>query len=223
MPPTPIRRADPGSRPVRRTRRCRTRLPAVVGLAVLLLAGCGEPPDPRDGSALPTLPPTAAPTGSATPTPPPFGEPPSAVPTGAPTDAGLVAVACTGQPSRQRIVDLVRGRDGLLPRNARVQVASGPVCAAGWHFTSIDVTGYEPLQVVTRDQAGTLRLVTAGTDVCSVEVRVASPVGIRTLACGDEGSVPAPVPPVPSPPPVATPTPSGQSLTPSASTSSPGA
>jgi hypothetical protein len=193
-------------------------------LAVLLLSGCGEPPDLRDGSARPTPPPaTAAATGSATPTPPPFGEPPGTVPTGVPTDAGLVAVACPGQPSRQRILDLVRGRDGLLPRTARVQVTSGPRCAAGWHFTGIDVTGYEPLQVVTRDQAGTLRLVTAGTDVCSVEVRVAAPVGIRTLACGDEGSVPVPVPPVPSPPPAPAPTPSGQSPTPSASTPSAGA
>ncbi|WP_438941275.1 hypothetical protein [Micromonospora craterilacus] len=128
-----------------------------------------------------------------------------------------MAGACHGSPSQQRIVDLVRGRNGLLPRNAKVRVRTGPLCAADWHFTVLDVTGYEPLQVVTRDQAGTLRLVTAGTDVCSVEVRVAGPTGIRTLACGDDGAVNVPVPTVPLPTPT-TPTP-----TPSTPTPTPGA
>ncbi len=132
-------------------------------------------------------------------------------------DAGLVAVACRGEPTRQRILDLVRGRRDLLPRDARVRVRSGPLCAADWQFTTLDVIGYEPLQVVTRDQAGTLRLVTAGTDVCSIEVRVTSPPGIRTLACGDEisgGVPPAPTTPAAPAPTTAVPTPISPTPTP---------
>ncbi|WP_433533704.1 hypothetical protein ACQPYA_31045 [Micromonospora sp. CA-263727] len=185
-------------------------MPAVVLLAALLLAGCGEPPELRDGSrGLPTRAATPSATGAITPTPTLVTELPGAAPPTPSAEAGLVAVACQGGPSQQQITDLVRGRSGLLPRNAKVAVRTGPMCAADWHFTLLDVTGYEPLQVVTRDQAGTLRLVTAGTDVCSVEVRVAGPIGIRTLACGDDvpGGVPVPVP---------TPTPSASSPTPGA-------
>lgn len=65
----------------------------------------------------------------------------------------------------------------------RVRVVSGPLCAADWQYTVLDVTGHEQLQVVTRGSGGAPRLVTAGTDVCTVEVRAAGPPGIRNLAC----------------------------------------
>ncbi|WP_341721466.1 hypothetical protein QQG74_31185 [Micromonospora sp. FIMYZ51] len=167
-------------------------------MTALLLAGCGEPPELREsGSGLPTR--AATPSGpDPTPsTPPPTAGAPVTITPSPTADPGLVAVACPNEPTQQRIVDLVRGRGGLLPRDARVRVRTGPLCAAGWQFTALEVTGYEPLQVVTRDQAGKLRLVTAGTDVCSVEVRVTSPPGIRTLACGEEapGGVPPAAPP----------------------------
>ncbi|PZV95142.1 hypothetical protein SAMN05443287_10780 [Micromonospora phaseoli] len=150
---------------------------------------------------------------SATPTPPPAGGLPG--PNSPSADPGLVAVACPGDPSAQRIISLVRGRGGLLSQNAKVSARSGPLCAAGWQFTILDVTGYEPLQVVTRKQSGTLRLVTAGTDVCTAEVRVAGPAGIQTLACGSDGALPVPSSPT-LPTPFATtpsPTPSGSSPT----------
>ncbi|GIJ42331.1 hypothetical protein [Micromonospora andamanensis] len=192
----------------------------LVGVAVLtavLTVGCGAPPEARDSGGLPTRAATTTPSSPASPATPSFGALPSAGPTLPSADPGLVAVACTGEPSAKQIVELVRGRRGLLPGNARVSVRTGPLCAAGWQLTTLDVAGYEPLQVVTRDRAGTLRLVTAGTDVCTAEVRVASPAGIQTLACGsDGGGVPVPVPTPSTVSPTPSPSPSGSSPTPGA-------
>ncbi len=189
MPPTPPRRA--ADRPFPR----RHRLIAVAVLAaVSAAAGCGAPPELRDPTptrAAPTAAPTPAGTPTAVPNPLPTG-----LPTGLPglptptATGGLVAVACTAGPSGQRVTGLVRGRD-VLPRDARVRVRTGPLCADDWHYTVLDVTGYEPLLVVTRGSGTAPRLVTAGTDVCTVEVRVAAPVGIRTLAC-DAGPLTGP-------------------------------
>ncbi|GGM29969.1 hypothetical protein GCM10011608_13230 [Micromonospora sonchi] len=215
MPPMPIRRAagrpSYGHDPSRGRRS-----PATLALVVLLLAGCGTPPELRDGTpSLPTRAATPSATGPVASTPPPATGLPGPVTPSPTVDAGLVAVACRGEPTRQRILDLVRGRRDLLPRDARVRVRNGPLCAADWQFTTLDVIGYEPLQVVTRDQAGALRLVTAGTDVCPIEVRVTSPPGIRTLACGDEISGGAPPPPTtPAAPTTAVPTPISPAPTP---------
>ncbi|AEB47898.1 hypothetical protein VAB18032_04080 [Micromonospora maris AB-18-032] len=223
MPPSPLRRAAAGRRPARPDPRPRVGWAAgVLALTGLLLSGCGEPPEVRDGgtSGLPTTTATPSPSGPVTPSPsvavPPVAG--TAVPT---TDAGLVATACRGEPSGQGVVNLVRGRSGLLPRNAKVKVSEGPLCAADWHFTALDVTGYEPLHVVTRRQAGALRLVTAGTDVCSVEVRVTAPPGVRRLACGDDAPVTVPLPTqFPTTP---TPLPTTPAATPSTTTPGPGA
>ncbi|MEG3634479.1 hypothetical protein [Micromonospora palythoicola] len=225
VPPTSPPHATPGRpttgfrsgahvalRPGRRHRR----LVGVAMLAAVLTVGCGAPPEVGD-SGLPTLAPTRTPSSPTSPATPSFGVLPGAVPTIPSADPGLVAVACTREPSAKRIIELVRGRRGLLPGSARVSVSKGPLCAADWHLTTLDVAGYEPLQVVTRDRAGTLRLVTAGTDVCTAEVRVASPPGIQALACGsDGGGVAVPVPPPSPTPSTPSPTPSGSSPTPGA-------
>ncbi|MEV4714603.1 hypothetical protein [Micromonospora sp. NPDC049374] len=227
MPPSSPFPVDPdrptaGSRsPAEVSRRPRRRHGRLIGVAVLtvLAGGCGAPPEVRDSGGLPTLAPTRAPSSPTSSATPSFGALPGAGPTTPSSDPGLVALACPGEPSAKRIIELVRGRRGLLPGSARVSVRNGPLCAADWHLTTLDVAGYEPLQVVTRDRAGTLRLVTAGTDVCTAEVRVASPPGIQTLACGsDGGGFPVPVPaPTPSPTPsTPSPTPSGSSPTPGA-------
>ncbi|WKU02154.1 hypothetical protein Q2K19_11675 [Micromonospora soli] len=147
-------------------------------LAALTLAGCGTPPELTQ-SAAPTPTAPASPTPSATPgalTPP--AEP---APTPGPSD--LVAVPCTSGPSGDRVVSLLRGPARVLPRDVRVKVRTGPLCAGGWQYTVLEVTGHEELQVVTQGKPTALELVTAGTDVCSVEVRAAGPPGIRTLAC----------------------------------------
>ncbi|WP_331716487.1 hypothetical protein [Micromonospora echinofusca] len=168
------------------------RLAAVALLVAVPLAGCGTPPELREPA------PTTVPTRSvppATPSVPPSPPPPTGLPdTGAVTptpDSGLVAVPCPDGPSGARIVDLVRGRGGVLPNGVRVRVRTGPLCAGEWHYTVLDVTGHETLQVVTQGRPGAPRLVTAGTDVCTAEVRAAGPPGIRTRVC-DAGSLDVP-------------------------------
>ncbi|NYF55965.1 hypothetical protein [Micromonospora purpureochromogenes] len=159
---------------------------AGVLLAVVPLAACGAPPEPVPApatSSRPALVTPAAPT-AAPPVTPPLGIASTPSPT-----PGLVAVACAGRPSADRVVGLLRGR--VLPRGVSVRATQGPLCAADWQYTVLAVTGHEELQVVTRTESTALRLVTAGTDVCSIEVRAVAPPGIRTLACdAGTGAVP---------------------------------
>ncbi|WP_233600920.1 MULTISPECIES: hypothetical protein [Micromonospora] len=152
--------------------------PAVL-VAVLALAGCGAPPELHQ-AATPVVTASTAPPPVPTPTP---SAPPAAptAPVSSPSD--LVATACADGPTGDRVVSLLRGKAGVLPRGVRVTVRSGPLCGGGWQYTVLKVSGHEELQVVTRGRPGALELVTAGTDVCSVEVRAAGPPGIRTLAC----------------------------------------
>lgn len=191
MPFTPPRPASPPSRATIHVPRGRTAgHTAVRTLAVTLavfaaaaLSGCGAPPGVRTPTAMPTgsgAPPTPGP--SIAPTTPPVTAPPSVAITPS-ADAGAVATACRNRPTGQRVVQLLRGRAGVLPANVRVQVRTGPLCAADWQFTVLEVTGHEELQVVTRGQPSAPTLVTAGTDVCTIEVRAAGPPGIRALAC----------------------------------------
>ncbi|MCT2276071.1 hypothetical protein M3G91_00420 [Micromonospora chalcea] len=151
-------------------------------LAVLALAACGTPPELRTPPAVAT--PAPVPSTSATPTPSATTAAPvtPSAPALSPSTP-VVATPCRGRPSGDRIVALLRGSAGVLPRDVRVTVATGPLCAEGWQYTVLAVTGHEELQVVTRGETGTPRLVTAGTDVCGVEVRTLAPPGIRTLAC----------------------------------------
>ncbi|MEO3776803.1 hypothetical protein ABGB16_08110 [Micromonospora sp. B11E3] len=162
---------------------------AVAFLAAVTLGGCGVPPEllqpaqspsPTAAGASPTPGPSTAPTV----TPPPFAPPTTAAP-------DLVATDCRNGPSGDRVVSLLRGSGGVLPRSAGVRVRRGPLCAGDWQYTVLRVTGHEELQVVTRGRPGALKLVTAGTDVCTIEVRVSGPVGIRALACdGGTAGVP---------------------------------
>ncbi|QLQ40240.2 hypothetical protein [Micromonospora robiginosa] len=152
-------------------------------LALLALTACGRPPELREPPATTGAPrPSASATPSnATPTAPATATPSApAAPTAPAPDPA--ATPCRGTPSGDRIVALLRGSAGVLPRNVRVTVRTGPLCAEGWHYTVLAVAGHEELQAVTRGR-GKLTLVTAGTDVCGVEVRATAPPGIRTLAC----------------------------------------
>ncbi|MBQ1043767.1 hypothetical protein KBX35_21835 [Micromonospora sp. C32] len=151
-------------------------------LTVLALAACGTPPELRTPPAVAT--PVPVPSASATPTASPA--PAASVTPSAPAlspSTPAAATPCRGRPSGDRIVALLRGSAGVLPRDVRVTVATGPLCAEGWQYTVLAVTGHEELQVVTRGETGTPKLVTAGTDVCGVEVWTLAPPGIRTLAC----------------------------------------
>ncbi|MEH0984902.1 hypothetical protein [Micromonospora sp. CPCC 205556] len=172
---------------------------AGVLLAALPPAACAGPPGqspaaPPGPPAPPwstvsrpaTAPPTTLPTGLL-PTPPatpPVGFPPPGGPAPTPTpDPGLTVAPCADRPTADRVVALLRGK--VLPRGVSVRASRGPLCAADWQYTVFAVRGHEELQVVTSGTPAALTLVTAGTDVCSVEVRAVAPPAIRTLACDD--------------------------------------
>lgn len=161
-------------------RPARRHLPVALA-ALLALAGCGAPPELRHPTASATIAPTASatPTSSPTPTAPLTPTRPTRT-TPAPD---LTATPCRSGPSGDRVVALLRGAARVLPRDVRVTVRTGPLCAEDWQYTVLAVSGHEELQVVTRGRPAALELVTAGTDVCGVEVRAAAPSGIRTLAC----------------------------------------
>jgi len=149
-----------------------------VALVVLaLLAGCGRP---AHVTVHPSPPP--GPTESFSPLPP-VPPPDSSTPTGPPSPTGFaeeVAVPCAGRPDAAQILALLRAQ--LPPAGGRATVSTGPLCAGTWQYSVVTQSGHEPLQVVTRSGAGTLTLVTAGTDVCTVEVRSAAPPGILAAA-----------------------------------------
>ena len=161
--------------------RTRLSLPAAL-VALLALAGCGAPPELRQSTSPAG---TASPTATASPTPsqpPVTGDPPPA-PVPLPTPSDLVASPCPAGPTGNRVISLLRGAAHVLPRDVQARVRTGPLCAGDWQYTVLEVIGHEELQVVTKGRPNALKLVTAGTDVCSVEVRAAGPPGIRTLAC----------------------------------------
>lgn len=159
----------------------------VVLLAVAAVAGCGAPPELRQPGPRPASTSTAS--ASPTPVAPPTGLP--GVPPPTTTAPEPVAVACRDRPSGGKVLALLRGPADVLPRDVAVRVRTGPLCAGGWQYTVLAVTGREELQVITRGPADDLELVTAGTDVCTIEVRAAGPAGIRTLACdGGPAGVP---------------------------------
>jgi hypothetical protein len=196
----------------------RTRLIPVLGVALLaggvplLLAACGEPPQP-----LPTSPPysdlpSGPPSGSL---PPAAGLPTATVPTGlvptpgvngypgytttpaptatttaattnSPTPTPAHAAKCTGQPTAAQILALIKGKPGIP--NATLKVTDGPYCASTWSFAAVVVAGksgdQDPLLVVGLGTGTGLALVTAGSDVCNDPVQQQAPPSIRVLACG---------------------------------------
>lgn len=91
------------------------------------------------------------------------------------------AVSCAGQPTSDRVIALVRAK-GMISASATVIVRTGPLCAGTWQYTVLDVSGHEPLQIVSSGTPNALTLVTAGTDVCSVPVRSGAPSGIIAAA-----------------------------------------
>lgn len=108
-------------------------------------------------------------------------------PSGSPSSTGFgegVAVPCGGRPGGAEVISILRAR-GLVAAGSAPTVRTGPLCAGSWQYAVVVQPDREPLQVVTRGVPGALTLVTAGTDVCSVEVRVNAPAGIVAAArCG---------------------------------------
>jgi hypothetical protein len=182
----------------------RTRFLALA-VGLLLLSACGAPPE-----ALPTSPPLPHATGSlpsavgpapsmiytpptvATPTyqyptlPPftattrPATTPPTTTTTTGPTPS--YPPRCGAEPTGAQIVTLAKTSPAVPDED--VTVLDGPYCAGGWSFTTIGMTGAEPLFVITTGAGTTLELVTVGTDVCNPTVKARAPAGIRAMACG---------------------------------------
>lgn len=165
---------------------------AVALAACAALAACGTPPElrPRPGSSVPR-PPSTPPSPSPATGSPVEGIPPgeTAIPSQQPSFAEELAVPCGGNPAANEVIALVRRTGGLLPGAGSVSVMTGPLCAGSWQYTVFAVPNKEPLQVVSRGTPDRLRMVTAGTDICSIEVRTEAPPGIRNAAlCPAPGS-----------------------------------
>ena len=162
------------------------RLTAVAALLTCAAAAsCGAPPNLDANPTPPVLgSPGGSPSASASPTPfvPAAPPPPVAVPTPTARFPESYAVPCAGEPTGQQVIRLLRREPGLLPDGVRAKVDTGPLCSGTWQYTVVEISGREPLAVVTQDRRGGLRLVTAGTNVCSIPVRVEAPIGIRTAA-----------------------------------------
>ena len=93
-----------------------------------------------------------------------------------------LAMPCAGRPGGDQIVAVLRRSPGVLAPGANPTVATGPLCAGTWQYTVVTQPNLDPLQVVTSGAPGSLTLVTAGTDVCTPEVRTGAPQGILSAA-----------------------------------------
>ena len=93
-----------------------------------------------------------------------------------------MAVACAGKPSLNQVVAALRRDRDILPAGVTPKAATGPLCAGSWQYTVLSIANRDPLQVVTRGEAASLKVVTAGTYVCSPSVTAAAPPGILTAA-----------------------------------------
>ncbi|WP_326550780.1 hypothetical protein [Micromonospora sp. NBC_01813] len=189
------RRADRSRTSRQTSAACRALLIGTLLIGATLSAGgCGRPPELRGQTPSDRTLPSTGTTAPATPDPPPrtstpAGGPTTPTPTGSPGFGERVAVDCAGRPSADQVVALLRRSTELLPAGARVSVPVAPRCAGTWQYTVVQIPDREPLQVVTEGSPTSFSLVTAGTDVCVIPVRVGAPTGIRTLACE---SVPIP-------------------------------
>jgi len=144
-----------------------------------LTAGCNRQPAVQDPYATTSAPPTAAPSlPSRPPTP---SRPPVRTTTPTPF-SDLTAAPCANRPSGDQVIAVVRRQRSLLPAGATVTVTTGPLCSGSWQYTVLEVPNREPLQVVTKGAPESLAFVTAGTNVCTVEVRAYAPPGIQSTA-----------------------------------------
>ena|SRR5690348_11027501 len=139
-------------------------------------------PTPPTSSPLPPPPalnaPEPTPTSLAPPAPPSV-RPTAASPTGF---SESYVVPCGGHPSAAQVIAVVRRHGSLLAAGASVSATTGPLCSGTWQYTVLAVPDHEPLQVVTKGAPSALRFVTAGTNVCTVDVRAEAPVALLSTA-----------------------------------------
>jgi hypothetical protein len=161
---------------------------ALLGVTVLwVLTACTR--DSGEGNSLLPPPPTSSPRPphSTAPTHEPPAPLPSvpASPSASASATGFpesYVVACGGKPTAAQVIAVVRRQPSLLAAGASVVASVGPLCAGTWQYTVLDVTDHEPMQVVTKGRPSSLTFVTAGTNVCTVDVRAAAPVALLSAA-----------------------------------------
>lgn len=146
------------------------------------------------GAPLPTngLPPVTLPTLPTVPYVPPATVPPivpTTTPPGftPPTPTVSAAPKCRSGPTAAQMLAVLQGLPGIPEEE--LKVAEGPFCSGAWQFATVQIAGQDPkeaeqLFVVTTGTPTALKVIEAGTDVCSVEVQAQAPPGIRVRACG---------------------------------------
>ena len=82
---------------------------------------------------------------------------------------------CNGRPTGEQVIAAVRRSRSGLPGGNGVSVQKAPLCAGVWQYTVLNVTGSEPLRVITRGDPASLIVVTLGTSPCTAEVRAKAP------------------------------------------------
>jgi hypothetical protein len=120
-------------------------------------------------SAPPTAPPTVAPS------------PPTSPVAALPSFADSLAVSCAGYPTPGQVITLLRTQQ-VIARSVAVTVDDGPLCAGDWQFTALSVAGLGSLQIISQGRPERLKLITAGTAVCTPLVRTQAPPGIISVA-----------------------------------------
>ncbi|MEU8606702.1 hypothetical protein AB0C29_01675 [Actinoplanes sp. NPDC048791] len=153
-------------------------LPSGITVPVPVPTG-GFPP--ATVPTLPYVPPATLPPVATTP-------PRTTTPTtAAPTPTTPPAPKCRSGPTAAQVVAVLKGLPGIPDR--QLAVSDGPFCAGSWQFAQVQIAGEDPkkaeqLFVVTTGTPTALKVIEAGTDVCSVEVQTKAPAGIRVRACG---------------------------------------
>ena len=138
------------------------------------------------------LPPAGLPTVPYVPpaTLPPVFTPPPRITTPTttrPTTTVSPAGRCGSAPTKAQVLAVLEGLPGIPEQE--LTVAEGPFCSGSWQFATVQIAGQDPdkaeqLFVVTTGRPDALKVIEAGTDVCSTEVQTRAPAGIRVRACG---------------------------------------
>jgi hypothetical protein len=158
------------------------RTAALLITGALLLTACGAPPELGEDPGEPVPPPTPASTSPPVlPDPVPPGGPGTFGPGGFPEEIAISCESGPGSPEADELLALLRS-EGMLAPGVDAEVTEGPLCSGDWQYAVVTVPDRDPLQLVSRGRAGDLELITAGTDVCSVEVRFQAPPGIQGIA-----------------------------------------
>jgi hypothetical protein len=178
-PPAPPLTAPPGT----------SASGSASGPVLPLPSGLSAPvPVPTGGlppATLPTVPYVPPATVPYVPYTPPATTPPATTTRPAPTVSA--AAKCRSGPTAAQVLAVLEGLPGIPEKE--LKVTEGPFCSGTWQFAAVQIADEAPkdaeqLFVVTTGTPTALKVIEAGTDVCSNEVQTRAPAGIRVRACG---------------------------------------